>query len=193
LEGVFVRFDPTIGPVIDELEELRKSRDDHFQVPRIEGELLFQFALATGAKTIVEVGTSYGFSGLFWAAALKQTGGRLHTIDMSQKKFDSSKQTFGRAGVASIITNHLGNALEVLPNIAGPIDIAFLDADKPALRQYFDTIWPKIRVGGNVLTDNALTHKTELAEFISYVRGRPDAASSEIPVGNGLEWTVKVR
>jgi predicted O-methyltransferase YrrM len=189
---VFVHIDPTIASVIDELEELRKSRDDHFQVPRIEGRLLFQFALASGAKSIVEVGTSYGFSGLFWAAALKQTGGRLQTIDMSQKKYDSSRQTFARAAVASLVTNHLGNALEVLPTIAGPIDIAFLDADKPALRQYFDIVWPKIRPGGSVLTDNALTHKTELAEFISYVRGRPDTVSSEIPVGNGLEWTVKV-
>ena len=57
----------------------------------IEGDLLYQIALGSGAKLIVEVGTSYGFSGLFWGAALRKTGGVLHTIDISQKKFDSSK------------------------------------------------------------------------------------------------------
>lgn len=181
----------SIRSLIDELDELRMTRDDHWQIPRIEGDFLYQFVIATGARMIVEVGTSYGFSGLFWAAGLKQTGGRLHTIDMSQKKFDSSKETFRRAGVDSLITNHLGNALEVLPTIPGPIDIAFLDADKPAIQQYFDIVWPKIRRGGSVLTDNALTHKTELSEFVSHVRVREDAASTEVPIGNGLEWTVK--
>ena len=52
---------------------------------------------------------------------------------------------------------------------------------------------PKVRVGGSVLTDNATTHRDELSDFVAQVRGRSDASSTEIPVGNGLEWTVKVQ
>ena len=64
-------------------------------------------------------GVSDGFSGLFWGAALKHTGGQLHTIDIAQKKYDSSKETFKRAGLANTITNHLGDAQHILPTIPG--------------------------------------------------------------------------
>jgi len=185
-------IDPNILAMIDELDGLRNQRDDHWQVPRIEGQLLYQFALVVRARLIVEVGTSYGFSGLFWAAALQSTSGKLHTIDLSQKKYDSSRQTFAKAKVQDVIVSHHGNALEVLPTIPDMIDIAFLDADKDMTQKYFDLVWPKVRPGGSVLTDNATTHRKELSDFVAHVRSRKDATSSEIPVGNGLEWTVKL-
>src|SRR5215208_2212284 len=103
-------IDPQILRMIDELDRLRAERDDHWQVPRAEGELLHQIALASNAKLIVEAGTSYGFSGLFWGAALKRTGGVLHTIDNDPYKVDSSRKTFERAGLANVVVNHLGNA-----------------------------------------------------------------------------------
>src|SRR5215218_8284791 len=129
-----MQFNSKLLSVIDELDALGKTRDDAWQVPRVEGEMLHHIALASNAKVIVEVGTSYGFSGLFWGAAMKQTGGKLHTIDVSQKKFDASKATFAKAGLADVIVNHLGDAQQVLGTIAGPIDLAFIDADKPACR-----------------------------------------------------------
>jgi predicted O-methyltransferase YrrM len=184
-------LDPRILAVIDQIDPYRKTRDDAWQIPRAEGELLYHIALSTNAKTIVEVGTSYGFSALFWGAALAQTRGRLHTIDLAQKKFDASRQAFITAGLEHVITNHLGDAKEILPSIAGPIDIAFIDADKPACRTYFDILWPKMRPGGMILTDNAVTHRAELAEFVKHLRGLADASSVEVAVGNGIEWTIK--
>jgi predicted O-methyltransferase YrrM len=143
--------------------------------------------------TIVEVGTSYGFSGLFWGAALKQTGGQLHTIDISEKKYNSSKQTFANAGLAGTITNYLGDARQVLASMPGPIDLAFIDADKPNCLAYFELLWPKVRPGGAILTDNASTHRSELADFVHHLRSLPDATSTEVAVGNGIEWTIKTR
>ncbi|HZK80106.1 MAG TPA: class I SAM-dependent methyltransferase, partial [Humisphaera sp.] len=108
-----------LAAMIEEVDALRNAVDDAWQIPRIEGEFLYQVALASQAKLIVEVGTSYGFSGLFWSAALQQTGGMLHTIDIAQKKFDASRKHFERAGVGKYIVNHLGDALIELPKIAG--------------------------------------------------------------------------
>jgi predicted O-methyltransferase YrrM len=179
--------------LIDEVDALRKTRDDTWQIPRIEGELLYQIALAANAKLIVEVGTSYGFSGLFWAAALSRTNGTLHTIDISQKKFDASREHFQRAGMADRVVNHLGDALAELPKIPGPIDIAFIDgSDKQSSQAYFEIIWPRLRTGGSVLTDNTRTHPDELAGYVKFVRSREDATSLDLPVGNGVEWTVKL-
>jgi predicted O-methyltransferase YrrM len=185
--------DPKLLAVINEIDEYRKSKDDSWQIPRIEGELLHHIALSAKAKVIVEVGSSYGFSGLFWGAAMKETGGTLHTIDINEKKFDASKAAFAKAGLADVIENHLGDAQAVLHRMPGPIDIAFIDADKPACRAYFDLVWPKLSAGGCVITDNATTHRTELAEYIKYLRSRPDASSVEVAVGNGIEWTIKRR
>jgi predicted O-methyltransferase YrrM len=185
-------IDPQILRMIDELERLRSERDDHWQVPREEGELLYQLAVVSNAKLIVEAGTSYGFSGLFWGAALKRTGGVLHTIDNDPHKVDSSRKTFERAGLANVVVNHLGNARDVLPTIPGVIDVAFLDAgNKRTVRELFDPVWPRLRKGGWVATDNATTHRADLAPFVRHVRSLPDAVSSEIAVGNGIEWTVK--
>jgi predicted O-methyltransferase YrrM len=186
-------IDPRILAAIDELDRLRDSRDDHWQIPRVEGELLCHLALSAGAKKVIEIGTSYGFSGLWWGAALRQTGGVLHTIDVSRKKYDSSRQTFDRAGLTGTIVNYLGDALEALATIEGPVDIAFIDADKPRCRAYFDALWPKVRIGGSVLTDNATTHRQELAEYVAYVRGLAHASSTEVAVGNGIEWTIKLK
>jgi len=178
--------------LIDELDRLRATRDDAWQIPRVEGDLLYHIALSMRAKTIVEVGTSYGFSGLHWARALQHTGGQLHTIDRDPKKFESSRETFTRAGVSHIVNNYLGDADQILASMRGPIDIAFIDADKPSTRAYFDRLWPLIPAGGCVITDNAATHRTELAEFIQHVRSLENASSVEVNVGNGIEWTIKL-
>ena len=187
-------FDSKLASVIDELDRLGRTRDDAWQVPRAEGELLHHIALSSGAKTIVEVGTSYGFSGLFWAAAMQQTGGRLHTIDKDPKKFESSKATFARAGVDNVVMSYLGDAQQILSTRLNdlPIDLAFIDADKPATGAYFDLLWPRVNAGGSILIDNATTHKEQLGGFVQAIRSRSDARSTEIAIGNGIEWVIKV-
>jgi predicted O-methyltransferase YrrM len=178
--------------LIAELDRLGKTRDDAWQVPLEEGWLLHHIALSTRAKTIVEIGTSYGFSGLFWAMAMQQTAGRLHTIDVDLRKVASSRETFAMAGVADVITQYEGDALAVLKTIPGPYDLVFIDADKPRCRAYFDAVWPKVRSGGAAITDNAVTHRDELKDYIAYLRGRADVLSIEVTVGNGIEWTIKL-
>src|SRR5687767_8590140 len=95
------------------------------------------------------------------------------------------------AGLADGITNDVGDADVGVKRIGGGIDIAFIDADKPRCLECFEMVWPKIRVGGSVMTDNATTHRSELAEFVGYLRSLVDASSVEVAVGNGIEWTIK--
>jgi predicted O-methyltransferase YrrM len=182
-----------LSMLIDELDHLGRERDDAWQIPRVEGELLRQIALSHNAKLIVEIGTSYGFSGLFWASALSVAGGKLHTVDKDPRKFELSKAMFARAGVGNLIANHLGDAQQIIPTLPNAIDIAFIDADKPATQAYVDLLWPKLRVGGSLLIDNATTHRTQLAPVAAMLRAKPDASSAEVAVGNGLEWAIKVR
>lgn len=187
-----IPLSPALAAQIDELDRLAKTRDDAWQISRDVGEFLAAVAVAHRAKVIVEVGTSYGFSGLWWAAALGVTGGHRHAIDIAQKKFDSSKATFAAAGVADRITNHLGDGAKVLPTIAGPIDLAFIDADKPATQNYYEQLWPKIRVGGALLIDNVLSHKDEMAGVLESIRNRTDNHLTIVPMRAGVAWAVKI-
>ena len=188
-----MQLNPQLAAAIEQVDALRKTVDDHMQIPRIEGEMLHHIALAVGAKLIVEVGTSYGFSGIFWASAMRQTGGMLHTIDISQKKYDASRRHFELAGLTAHIVSHFGDARVEIPKIAGLVDIAFLDGtDKSMSREFFELIWPKIHRGGSVLTDNTHSHPEELADYVKFCRARTDASSIGLSVGNGVEWTTKL-
>jgi predicted O-methyltransferase YrrM len=182
-----------LSMMIDELDRLGRERDDAWQIPRVEGELLRQIALCSGARLIVEIGTSYGFSGLFWASALGISGGVLHTVDKDPRKFELSKATFAKAGVGHLIVNHLGDGQQVIPTLPGDVDLAFIDADKPATSAYVELLWPKLRVGGSLLIDNATTHRSQLAPVAAFLRGRADASSTEVAIGNGIEWAIKLR
>jgi predicted O-methyltransferase YrrM len=175
--------------VMRELHRLR-IRDDAWQIPRTEAEALHDLVLRRQCKLGVEIGTSYGYSALHFAAALRQTGGRLHTIDIRKKKCDAARQAFERAGLDDIITCHLGDARDVIPIIPGQFDFAFLDADKQQIHEYFDLIWPRLRIGGMMLTDNVATHP-ELVPFVDFLHRLPDAESGTLQIGNGVEVTYK--
>jgi caffeoyl-CoA O-methyltransferase len=182
-------IDPKILAVMDELDRLR-TRDDAWQVPREEAEALYELVLNKHFKLGVEIGTSYGYSGLHFGAAMRKTGGKLHTIDINKKKFDSSRQSFEKAGLTDCIVSHFGDARTVLPTITGRFDFAFLDANKPQTREYFDLVWPRLEPGGVVLTDNINTNP-ELGSFVKFVRQVAGAKSSTLEIGNGVEVTIK--
>jgi len=182
-----------LSMLIEELDRLGRERDDAWQIPRVEGELLRQIALSHHAKLIIEIGTSYGFSGLFWASALRTTGGKLHTVDKDPRKVELSRANFAKAGVGESIINHLGDGQQIIPKLPSAIDIAFIDADKPATQAYVDLLWPKLRTGGSLLIDNATTHHAQLAPVVKALRDKADASVAEVTVGNGLEWAIKLR
>ncbi|HEV7302373.1 MAG TPA: class I SAM-dependent methyltransferase [Tepidisphaeraceae bacterium] len=184
---------PALAAQIDETERLAQPRGDSMQISRDVGHLLANIALAHQAKLIVEVGTSYGFSGMWWSALLATCNGHLHTIDVLDKKYSTAKATFAAAGLADRVTSHLGNAREIIPTIPGVIDVAFIDADKPSTQAYFDLLWLKLRVGGAIVTDNVISHPQEMEAYLTALRARDDAHTVTIPMRAGVEWTVKLR
>lgn len=107
---------------IERLERFMETVSDAYAVPREAGAFMHALVLATGAKRAVEIGTSYGYSGLWIASALRENGGRLITIDHDPRKTDSARATFESAELDSYIELRTGSALEILRNIDDPID-----------------------------------------------------------------------
>jgi predicted O-methyltransferase YrrM len=106
-------------------------------------------------KTILELGTYTGYSALCLAEGL-QKDGVLHTIDINEELKDFQKKYFDLSIFKDQIHQHLGNALNIIPDLNIKFDLVFIDADKPNYPDYFDLIINKLNPGGIILTDNVL-------------------------------------
>lgn len=124
------------------------------------GRLLTLLAKTISAKTIVEVGTLAGYSGIWLARGLSE-GGRLYTIEYETKHANFARAEFTTAGLADRAEVIEGAGLDVLPTLAerlgpGSVDVLFLDAVKTEYPDYLEAALPMLRPGALLLADNAL-------------------------------------
>jgi len=138
------------------------DRETHQKVlqPRMlsgsyQGRLLALLAKMIGPKKILEVGTYTGYATLCMAEGLT-TGGSIDTIDHNEELADMQRRYFDQSPYGNQITQHLGEAKDILKTLAGPYDLVFLDADKENYPHYFDLIIDKLETGGVILSDNVL-------------------------------------
>jgi caffeoyl-CoA O-methyltransferase len=210
-----------ISKVLSRLEEQSKrERLGEVVVPR--SEMMLAITLDTGtffnitlkamrAKRILEIGTSYGYSTLWFAEALTQISEvsntrpekSIITIEMDHSKVERANKNFDEAGIKNIIDLKEGQAGDVLSEISKNylkegdrlFDFVFFDADKENLRHYFDIVLPMVRVGGIIATDNMLypeEYRSMMTNYTNYIKNKPNIQSMMIPIGNGEELTIKL-
>ena len=119
-----------------------------------DGRLLRLLTEAADAKHVVEIGTSNGYSGIWFCLALRTTGGRLTTHEIDAGRAALARENFKRAGVDSLVTLVEGDAHQEVTKLQGPIDILFLDADKAGYIDYLEKLLPLVPPGGLVLAHN---------------------------------------
>jgi predicted O-methyltransferase YrrM len=138
-----------------------------------------------GARNVVEIGTSNGYSAIWLADAVRDTGGRLTTVDVEE--WPGVAENLERSGVADLVDTRLGDggaALADLPDAS--VDVLFLDAE----RVEYPGWWPNpvrvLRPGGVLAVDNVLSHPDEVVEFLALVEADGRFVSETVPVGKGL-------
>jgi predicted O-methyltransferase YrrM len=191
-QGDITMFSERIQQVIDQVDGLRDQVDDHWQIPRDEATVLATLALACRCRSILEIGTSYGFSTLHLAAAAQRNGGAVHTIDIDPLKRDAAKRHLEQAGLDDIVRLHVGDARALIATIewTDPFDMVFIDAVKEQSFAYLEAVTPKLAAHAMIITDNTLTHADDLTSFLSHLRDGASVISCGIPVGNGFELSV---
>lgn len=141
--------------ILGVLEDMHKNqRRGMMNVPPEDGRLLRLFTETANAAHVVEIGTSNGYSSIWFCLALKKTGGKLTTFDIDHDRAELARKNFKRAGVEQIITLIEGNAHEEVTKLKEPIDIIFLDADKTGYIDYLNKLLPLLRPGGLILAHN---------------------------------------
>jgi len=156
------------------LEELEKTQHDFWNISRASANFLNMLIKISGAKKVVEVGTSNGYSGIWLAMALKETGGHLTTIEYWEKRIILARENFKKCGVEDIITIKQGSACEVLEELDGEFDFVFIDANKSEYIKYFDIISPKLKKGGIIAADNITSHPEKVAPFVEKIKSDPN-------------------
>ena len=147
--------DNTEKKILAVLEDMRQNqRRGMANVSQEDGRLLRLLTETLGARHVVEIGTSNGYSAIWFCLALRTTGGRLTTYEFSPRKVKLARQNFQKAGVDSLVTLVEGDAHEKVTDQKGPIDILFLDADKPGYPDYLKKLLPRVRPGGLILAHN---------------------------------------
>jgi predicted O-methyltransferase YrrM len=154
------------------LEDIHKNQR-HLNVSRDDGRLLRIFAELANTKSAIELGTSTGYSGIWIALALRQTGGRLTTFEIDPRLAAAAAANFKRAGVADAIDIVIGDAHKEVGRVHAPIDFVFSDADKEGYLTYFQALGPKLRKGGVFISDN-MAIPTPEPEYIRAITTHPD-------------------
>ena len=172
--------------ILDDMD--RNQRRGMMNVPREDGRLLRLFTEATGAKHVVEIGTSNGYSGIWFCLALRTTGGKLTTHDIDEGRAALARENFKRAGVDNIVTLVMGDAHETVKKLKEPIDVLFLDADKEGYTDYLNKLLPLVRPGGLILAHNV---ESTGQDFIDAVTTNPNLET--IFQVQGLGVTLKKR
>ena len=123
----------------------------------LQGRLLQVLAHACGARKILEIGALAGYSGIWLARALP-AGGRLISLEVSEKHAAVARASLERAGVADRAEVRVGPAQETLPALVAdaPFDLVFIDADKPGYPAYLDWALRLTRVGSIIVADNCI-------------------------------------
>jgi predicted O-methyltransferase YrrM len=170
--------------------EVMETVERHLNVPREDGRLIRMLAESIGAKTAVEFGTSTGYSGLWFALALRKTGGKLTTFEYDPGRAETARANFKRAGVDHLITVVAGDAHETAKGLKGPVDIVFIDADKEGYLDYLRKTLPLVRPGGLILAHNIgrISQNPEYMEAVTQ-----DPALETIRINSEMAVTLKKR
>ena len=158
------------------LDEMTKG-EWYLNVTTREGRLMRQLTEAVGAKRVVEIGTSSGYSTIWFALALRSTGGKMYTHEIDPEKIKIARANFEKAGVDDIITIIEGDAHQTVTQHKEPIDVVFLDADKTGYIDYLQKLLPLVRPGGLILGHDMHRPRPD-PRFIDAITKSPDLDTS---------------
>ena len=193
-------MEPELFEVLTELER-RDQQERQQKLPPEQrmraidpeaAKLVSILAISKKAQNMVEVGSGIGYSTLWLAYAASITGGRVITCELDPARAAQTQANLARAGLAERVEVLVGDARDLLRQRSEPVDFVFIDGAKSQYETYFDVVYKQMGVGATIVADNVVSHADELADYVTYVQNHPNLESVTMPVGRGLEITVKI-
>ncbi len=162
-------------------------KDTYIAISEEQGQYIYDLLIKTGAKHIVEFGTSFGISTLYLGAAAKENGGRVITTEILPEKCRVAQKNFEEAQLDDVIELREGDALETLADIPEGIDFLLMDGWNDLYLPLIKVLEPKLRKGALIYTDNASMPSSK--SFIEYLRNTKKYRSFRLTHKGGAELT----
>jgi predicted O-methyltransferase YrrM len=155
-----------------------------FNMPPGDGEFLRLCVASHGVQRALEIGTSNGLSAIWIGLGLRETGGKLTTLEIDHEKAEEAKQNIRKVGMEDVIEVIEGDAFKVIPKIEGTFDFVHLDAWKEEYKRFFDTFNPKVEKGGLIAAHNAILMASYMQDYLDAVRASPDFITATVQTSN---------
>jgi predicted O-methyltransferase YrrM len=186
---------PTVQPAVETLlAGIRAADKGQLAVSEEDGRFLRVLVGATNARHVLEIGAASGYSAIWIGMGLRQTGGRLTTIEFDPVRAREAAANIQRAGLSDIVRVIHGDAFQEIPKVPGSFDLVFLDAWKPDYKRFFELVFPRVNPGGLFLAHNVINKKNDMLDFLSAIEKHPMALSTTVSPGHeGISMTYKKR
>jgi len=192
-------MNPALAALLEELHAAGRAHDAaqadrRARLRNLEPEtarLLALLVRATAARAVLELGTSNGYSTLWLADAVRDTGGTVVSVELDADRSAQAAANVKRAGLEARVELRVLDAADALAGAAdASVDLVFLDAERPHYVAYWPQLLRVLRPGGLLAVDNVLSHAHELEAFTALVEAEPRVTTTVVPVGAGLRLAV---
>ena len=180
-----------IHAAASEHDAAQADRLDRYRILEPEtAELLAVLVRATGARRLLELGTSIGYSTIWLADAAEAVGGTLVSVELDPERSATARANLERAELTADL--RVGDAGEALRGSGDESwDLIFLDAERPAYAGYWPDVLRTLAPGGLVAVDNVISHADQVEEILAIMAAEPAVTSTQVPIGAGLQLAVK--
>jgi predicted O-methyltransferase YrrM len=174
------------------LKRIRAADANLLAVSEEDGRFLRLLVASKGTKRALEIGGANGYSAIWIGLGLRETGGRLVTIEYDPQRAREADANIRAAGLADIVHVVSGDAFGAIPTLDGTFDFVFLDAWKKDYQRFFDLVYPRLDKGGVFVAHNVVNKASEMGEFLTTLRTHPGLLSAIVsPSGEGVSVSVK--
>ena len=153
------------------LAELEITQREFWNIAKQTGNFLNMLIKMNNTKSVLEIGTSNGYSGLWLLDALRVTGGHLHTIEFYEKRQNVARENFDKCGFNGRYTHYIGSAIDVISDLSDDVkfDFVFIDANKREYVEYFKLVKPHLMPHSIIAADNVNSHREKVQPFLDAI------------------------
>ncbi len=186
-------FAQNVPPHVDViLKQIKANDKEQLAVSEEDGRFMRLLVVSSGAKRALEIGAASGYSAIWIGLGMRETGGRLVTIEYDKARAQQAIANVKRAGLSDVVQVIPGDAFAEIPKLTGTFDFVFCDAWKRDYQKFFSMVFPRMDKGGLFLGHNVINKRDEMADFLKTIHTSPAVISSIVsPSGEGMSVTYK--
>jgi predicted O-methyltransferase YrrM len=174
------------------LKQIKSVDREQLAVSEEDGRFLRLMAASSRAARALEIGGASGYSAIWIGLGLRETGGKLTSLEYDAARAKVAADNIKRAGLADVVTIVAGDAFKEIPRLEGAFDFVFLDAWKRDYKRFFDLVFPRLSQRGIFLAHNVINKRSEMGDFLSTIQNHPAALTTIVaPSGEGISITYK--